>query len=199
MQNMPTISQKGNKKPPTDAQRTATKLWQRFLNINADGLFGPGTHAATVAYQKAYKGAGAPLTPDGIVGPKTWATVPDAKAGQTPTAQQQTIAAVNAATVAAQNIAAGKPPTPKPQPTPAPVKPPAPAKPPLTPAAVLTNPIAALTQATQSAVSAGLQGATQVHVVVQKQPLWIRIGLAAGMALGAIAGFKALTERRRPA
>jgi N-acetylmuramoyl-L-alanine amidase len=35
--------------------------------LNTDGIFGPLTHAAVVAYQRAHG-----LTPDGIVGPLTW-------------------------------------------------------------------------------------------------------------------------------
>ena len=42
--------------------------WQLFLGIGADGIFGKGTHASTVAFQ-----ASADLVADGIVGPKTWA------------------------------------------------------------------------------------------------------------------------------
>lgn len=40
---------------------------QQGLRIGADGSFGPSTHAAVVALQKR-----AGLTPDGIVGAKTW-------------------------------------------------------------------------------------------------------------------------------
>lgn len=43
---------------------------QAFLGVPADGVFGPQTHAATVAYQR-----GVGLTADGIVGPLTWAKV----------------------------------------------------------------------------------------------------------------------------
>jgi peptidoglycan hydrolase-like protein with peptidoglycan-binding domain len=46
--------------------------WQEFLvnmgyNITIDGVFGTGTHAATVAYQQ-WCG----LTADGVVGPNTY-------------------------------------------------------------------------------------------------------------------------------
>lgn len=44
------------------------KIWQQVLGVTADGIFGPGTHAATASWQKA-RG----LTADGVVGPATWA------------------------------------------------------------------------------------------------------------------------------
>lgn len=194
MQNMATISQKGNRKPPTAAQDAATRVWQKFLNISVDGSFGPNTHAATVAYQRAHK-----LEPDGVVGPKTWATVPDPKLGQAPSPQQVQIAAANAATVASNTIA--KPPV-KPTPAPAAPKPPAPVvapspgKRPLpTAAQIFTNPVASV----QQAAAAAQQSAARVQVVVQKQPLWVRIAIAAGVALGSIAGFKALLPEKRKA
>jgi hypothetical protein len=43
------------------------KILQEFLNIGADGIFGSGTEAAVKSWQSDNK-----LTPDGIVGPKTW-------------------------------------------------------------------------------------------------------------------------------
>lgn len=42
--------------------------WQQFLGIVADGVFGPATHGATVAWQASHMGAGAA---DGVVGPRT--------------------------------------------------------------------------------------------------------------------------------
>lgn len=44
-----------------------TKLLQEKLGVTADGIFGPNTKAAVIAYQKS-KG----LSADGIVGPNTW-------------------------------------------------------------------------------------------------------------------------------
>lgn len=46
----------------------AVKEWQRIIKITADGIFGSQTKAATIAFQKQ-RG----LTPDGVVGPATWA------------------------------------------------------------------------------------------------------------------------------
>ncbi len=47
----------------------AVKEWQTLIGITpADGVFGPGTHAATKAWQGSHG-----LTADGVVGPKTWA------------------------------------------------------------------------------------------------------------------------------
>ena len=43
------------------------KMWQLFLNINADGVFGNKTEASTRAYQSSVK-----LTVDGVVGSNTW-------------------------------------------------------------------------------------------------------------------------------
>jgi len=43
-------------------------IWlQQRLKVSADGKFGPGTQAAVIAFQRSNA-----LTPDGIVGPKTW-------------------------------------------------------------------------------------------------------------------------------
>lgn len=51
--------------------------WQMFLNLNgyacgnADGIFGPKTDAAVRKWQKAHG-----LVVDGIIGPKTWGSLP---------------------------------------------------------------------------------------------------------------------------
>ena len=48
----------------------AVKQLQMLLGINADGIFGPKTKAAVIAYQTAHN-----LKPDGICGPLTWASL----------------------------------------------------------------------------------------------------------------------------
>ncbi len=50
-------------------------LLQRHLNISADGIFGKGTKAAVVAFQKSKK-----LAADGIVGKQTWTALTAAQA-----------------------------------------------------------------------------------------------------------------------
>jgi hypothetical protein len=55
----------------------AVRNWQSFLGIKSDGSFGPVTQAATVDYQKA-----SGLTPDGVVGPKTWESAMKLKPAQ---------------------------------------------------------------------------------------------------------------------
>ena len=58
-------------------QNEYVRAWQTFLNLNgyqcgvADGIFGNRTQAAVKAYQKAHG-----LKADGIIGPKTWASLP---------------------------------------------------------------------------------------------------------------------------
>lgn len=53
------------------------RAWQTFLNLNGyacgmnDGIFGQKTLNAVKAWQKNHG-----LTPDGIIGPKTWASLP---------------------------------------------------------------------------------------------------------------------------
>lgn len=55
----------------------AVRAWQIFLNLhsyncgNADGIFGTKTELAVKQWQIAHG-----LTADGIIGPKTWATLP---------------------------------------------------------------------------------------------------------------------------
>lgn len=55
--------------------------WQRFLNLSGypcgleDGIFGKNTRLAVIEYQRDHG-----LTPDGIIGPKTWNSIPKAVA-----------------------------------------------------------------------------------------------------------------------
>jgi peptidoglycan hydrolase-like protein with peptidoglycan-binding domain len=56
--------------PPTIRQGSTgetVKKWQRIIKVNDDGIFGPITKTATLAFQVSRK-----LDADGIVGPKTW-------------------------------------------------------------------------------------------------------------------------------
>jgi hypothetical protein len=46
---------------------------QKFLGITVDGLFGPNSEAAVKEWQKTLKDVEA----DGVVGPKSWALIPD--------------------------------------------------------------------------------------------------------------------------
>lgn len=47
---------------------------QRYLGIEADGVFGPQTQAAVIAFQKKFEDITAK---DGVVGPITWAKIPE--------------------------------------------------------------------------------------------------------------------------
>jgi len=67
---------------------------QKFLGVAVDGVFGPQTHRAVVAFQKKQKG----IIADGVVGPVTWALVPD-KLGE----------ATSAKSAPAKPVAAPKP------------------------------------------------------------------------------------------
>src|SRR5690606_32955657 len=73
------------------ARGTAVAAWQSELRrsgagIAVDGVFGPATHAATVAFQQRHG-----LVPDGIVGPATRAAM--ARAGATPVSTGAPLAA----------------------------------------------------------------------------------------------------------
>lgn len=81
--NMPTLHQ--------GSSGDAVKVLQGYLQITADGSFGPQTAAAVEAYQKSHG-----LEADGVVGPQTWAAI---KAGGAPTMQA---AAIHAAAAVAQ-------------------------------------------------------------------------------------------------
>lgn len=62
-------------------QNEYVRAWQTFLNLNgydvgkagADGIFGKDTEKAVYKYQKDHPECG---TPDGVIGPKTWASLP---------------------------------------------------------------------------------------------------------------------------
>lgn len=48
----------------------AVKTLQTKLGVKADGIFGDATHKAVILYQKGHG-----LTPDGVVGPRTWEAI----------------------------------------------------------------------------------------------------------------------------
>ena len=162
--------------------------WQKILGVNADGNFGPGTHSATVGWQKSHKGAdGKPLTPDGIVGQKTWQAALGVKAADAPPVkeEQSFLSALNpfssspapAAPVAVATASKPKPAT----------------KPPVTtaakPAPVQTQaPATGAATSTPSAVASSGSGKTSTLQVAQagmfgaldKVPLWAKVmGLVA--------------------
>lgn len=64
---MPTIKQ-GSKDRVNGASYAVTVL-QRHLSVATDGIFGAGTKAALIEYQKAHG-----LSADGICGPATWSS-----------------------------------------------------------------------------------------------------------------------------
>ena len=53
--------------------------WQRFLNLSGyfcgdeDGIFGKNTRLAVIQWQKTHPECG---KPDGVIGPKTWNSIP---------------------------------------------------------------------------------------------------------------------------
>lgn len=51
----------------------AVRVLQSGLGVGVDGVFGPGTEAAVRDFQRKHN-----LVPDGIVGPKCWAALPNA-------------------------------------------------------------------------------------------------------------------------
>jgi hypothetical protein len=52
----------------TGLRGPAVRIWQRFLGVNQDGVFGFQTQLATKRFQQSHG-----LVPDGVVGPRTWA------------------------------------------------------------------------------------------------------------------------------
>lgn len=64
---MPTIKQ--GAKDGTNGVSYAVTVLQRHLSITADGIFGAGTKAKLIEYQKAHD-----LAADGICGPATWSS-----------------------------------------------------------------------------------------------------------------------------
>lgn len=64
---MPTIKQ--GAKDATSSVSYAVTVLQRHLGVSADGIFGAGTKAKLIEYQKAHG-----LTADGICGPATWSS-----------------------------------------------------------------------------------------------------------------------------
>lgn len=181
-------------KSTTPAQLEAIRKLQRFLGLKVDGDFGPATDKAVRAYQEAHG-----LKIDGVVGNATWTTIPTDPLVQKPTPAQQNIAASNAATTAAAAIAAAAP-KPTAQVSVTPIK----------PATRPANPIQAAAQAAGKAANIAQQtvtgtakkvgsAVTQTHVIIKKQPLWIQIVTFAAAGLGAFAGFKAITEKKKAA
>lgn len=64
---MPTIKQ--GSKDATNSVSYAVTVLQRHLSIAVDGIFGAGTKAKLIEYQKVHG-----LTADGICGPATWSS-----------------------------------------------------------------------------------------------------------------------------
>ncbi|MEW6246035.1 MAG: peptidoglycan-binding domain-containing protein [Nitrospirota bacterium] len=54
----------------TDVRAVQTRLRQHNRPVQADGIYGAATRAAVIRFQRTHG-----LKPDGIVGPKTWASL----------------------------------------------------------------------------------------------------------------------------
>jgi hypothetical protein len=182
MQGSHPVIKQGSKGP-------AVAEWQRIIGVKVDSNFGPGTHSATVGWQKTHKDVdGKPLTPDGVVGQKTWqAALGTAKAADAPPVKQEEslLSALNpfsskpapaspVATAAKPKPAAKSPATStaKPAPTPTPATGAATS----TPSAVASSGDKAGKTSTLQVAQAGMLGG------LDKLPLWAKVAAFVGAA-----------------
>lgn len=182
--NHPVIKQ-GSKGP-------AVIEWQSFLGVKADGNFGPGTHSATVAWQKTHKDVeGKPLVPDGIVGAKTWNAALGGKASDAAPVKEEPslLSALNPfASKPAAPVAVASKPKPAAKPPVTSTAKPATKPTPTTPAAVST-PIAVASSGGSAPVTPStnpiLVAKAGMFDAFDKVPLWAKIAGFVG-AVGVI-------------